>query len=66
MRESSELLHDICAFNPFTHVVELIRFLLYLQMNWQALAWVVGSTVVLGAVALWAYDPSRALMKRKG
>ncbi|MEQ8916766.1 MAG: ABC transporter permease [Silicimonas sp.] len=66
MRESSELLHDICAFNPFTHVVELIRFLLYLQMNWQALAWVVGSTVLLGAVALWAYDPSRALMKRKG
>lgn len=66
MRESSELLHDICAFNPFTHVVELIRFLLYLQMNWQALVWVVGSTVVLGAVALWAYDPSRALMKRKG
>jgi len=66
MRESSELLHDICAFNPFTHVVELIRFLLYLQMNLQALAWVVGSTVVLGAVALWAYDPSRALMKRKG
>ena len=66
MRESSELLHDICALNPFTHVVELIRFLLYLQMNWQALAWVVGSTVLLGAVALWAYDPSRALMKRKG
>jgi ABC-2 type transport system permease protein len=66
MRESSELLHDICALNPFTHVVELIRFLLYLQMNWQALAWVVGSTVVLGAVALWAYDPSRALMQRKG
>ena len=66
MRESSKLLHDICAVNPFTHVVELIRFLLYLQMNWQALAWVVGSTVVLGAVALWAYDPSRALMKRKG
>ena len=66
MRESSELLHDICALNPFTHVVELIRFLLYLQMNWQALVWVVGSTVVLGAVALWAYDPSRALMKRKG
>ena len=66
MRESSELLHDICALNPFTHVVELIRFLLYLQVNWPALAWVVGATVVLGAVALWAYDPARALMKRKG
>ena len=25
MRESSVLLHDICAMNPFTHAVELIR-----------------------------------------
>ncbi|MEI4231647.1 ABC transporter permease [Roseovarius sp. D22-M7] len=66
MAESSELLHDICAFNPFTHVVELIRFLLYLQINWSALAWVLGSTAVLAALAIRAYDPSRALMKRKG
>jgi ABC-2 type transport system permease protein len=66
MRESSELLHDICAFNPFTHVVELIRFLLYLQVNWSALAWVVGTTAALAALAIRAYDPSRALMHRKG
>lgn len=66
MAESSELLHDICAFNPFTHVVELIRFLLYLQINWSALAWVLGTTTVLATLAIWAYDPSRALMKRKG
>ncbi|MFO7758247.1 MAG: ABC transporter permease [Roseovarius sp.] len=66
MAESSELLRDICAFNPFTHVVELIRFLLYLQINWSALAWVLGTTVVLAAVAIRAYDPSRALMQRKG
>jgi hypothetical protein len=26
MAESSTLLHDICAVNPFTHAVELIRF----------------------------------------
>ena len=66
MAESSALLRDICAYNPFTHVVELIRFLLYLQINWSALAWVVGTTAVLAAVAIRAYDPSRALMQRKG
>lgn len=66
MAESSALLRDICALNPFTHVVELIRFLLYLQINWGALAWVLGTTVVLFAVAIRAYDPSRALMQRKG
>ncbi|SLN69350.1 ABC transporter permease [Ruegeria meonggei] len=65
MAESSPLLRDICAFNPFTHVVELIRFLLYLQINWGALIWVLGSTVVLCTIAVWGYDPARGLMKRK-
>lgn len=65
MAESSPLLRDICAMNPFTHVVELIRFLLYLQINLPALAWVVLSTLVLGALAVWAYDPARGLMRRK-
>ena len=65
MAESSALLRDICALNPFTHVVELIRFLFYLQINWSALAWVLGTTLVLFAVAIRAYDPSRALMHRK-
>lgn len=65
MAESSPLLRDICAVNPFTHVVELIRFLLYLQFNWSAAGWVVLSTAVFSGVALWAYDPARGLMKRK-
>ena len=29
MAESSALLRDICAANPFTHAVEMIRFALY-------------------------------------
>ena len=33
MRESSVLLHDIAAANPFTHAVELIRFALYGQIE---------------------------------
>ena len=65
MAESSPLLRDICALNPFTYAVELIRFSLYLQINWTALAWVTGSTLVFCALAIWGYDPARGLMKRK-
>lgn len=65
MAESSPLLRDICAVNPFTHVVELIRFLLYLQMNWSALLWVLVWTGVLCLASVWGYDPARGLMKRK-
>ncbi len=65
MAESSPLLRDICAANPFTYAVELIRFLLYLQMNWIALFWVVAATVVFCGAAIWGYDPARGLMKRK-
>ena len=65
MGEGSPLLRDIAALNPFTHAVELIRFLLYLQLNWSALVWVVASTFVFSAIALWGYDPARGLMKRE-
>jgi ABC-2 type transport system permease protein len=65
MAESSPLLRDICALNPFTHAVELIRFLLHLQMNWTALLWVVLSTLVFAGAAVWGYDPARGLIKRK-
>ena len=65
MAESSPLLRDICVLNPFTHVVELIRFLLYLQINWWALLWVLASTAILCTIAVWGYDPARGLMKRK-
>ena len=47
LRESSVLLHDIAAANPFTHAVELIRFALYVQVNVLSLAVVVGCTAGL-------------------
>ena len=65
IRDSSVPLYEICRFNPFTWAVELIRFALYGQMNWEALAWVVGALVVFLAAALYGYDPARGLMTRK-
>jgi ABC-2 type transport system permease protein len=66
LRESSVLLHDIAAFNPFTHAVELIRFALYLQVNWLSLAVVVGCTLGFLGAAIYAYDPSKGLIGRRG
>jgi ABC-2 type transport system permease protein len=66
VRESSPLLYYICEFNPFTHAVELIRFALYGQVNWLALAVVVGCTAVFMVGAILAYDPSRGFIARRG
>lgn len=66
MAESSEILHDICAVNPFTHAVEMIRFALYAQLNLPALGWTCLAGVILMALALWGYDPARGLLRRKG
>ncbi|MEL7211097.1 MAG: ABC transporter permease [Pseudomonadota bacterium] len=65
MAESSRLLHDICAANPFTHAVELIRFALYAELNLAALGWTVLATLVFGAAALWGYDPARGMMRSR-
>ncbi|MGL4279732.1 MAG: ABC transporter permease [Albidovulum sp.] len=66
MAEASPLLRDICAANPFTHAVELIRFALYGQLEAMALLWVLVALVGFGTVALWGYDPARGTLTRKG
>ena len=65
MAESSRLLRDICAANPFTHAVELIRFALYATPNPEALGWTALAFTLFMALALWGFDPARGLMNRK-
>ncbi len=65
MAEASPLLRDICAYNPFTHGVELIRFALYGQFNATALLWVVATLIAFMLASLWGYDPGRGSMARK-
>jgi ABC-2 type transport system permease protein len=62
--ESSPMLYYVCQFNPFTHAVELIRFALYGQVNWTSLAVVGGCTAAFLIGAIYAYDPSRGLIRR--
>lgn len=65
MAESSVLLRDICAFNPFTHAVELIRFALYADFNGMALLATLAALLLFLGLALWGYDPARGLIRRK-
>lgn len=65
MAESSRLLRDLCALNPFTHAVELIRFALYMRLNLEALGWVTLTFAAFLALALWGFDPARGIMTRK-
>jgi ABC-2 type transport system permease protein len=66
VEESSPALYYVCEFNPFTHAIELIRFALYLQINWLSLAVVAGCTAAFMLGAVMAYDPSRGLLARRG
>ncbi len=64
--EASPLLHRICTFNPFTYAVELIRFSLHGQINWTAAAVVAGCTAVFLTGAIFAYNPSKGLIAKRG
>ncbi|GAA6188623.1 ABC transporter permease [Litorivita sp. NS0012-18] len=66
MAESSQLLHDICALNPFTHAVEMIRFALYAEVNILAIFVTIAAGLAFLALALWGYDPARGMIRRKG
>lgn len=66
VRESSPLLYYVCELNPFTHAVELTRFALYAKLNLVSLAVVCGCTLLFMVAAIWAYDPSRGLIARRG
>ena len=67
LRESSVLLHDISAFNPFTHAVELIRFALYSRVEPLSLAVTAGCLLLFFGVPVFMYDPAKGLWRgRKG
>ena len=65
MAESSTLLRDICAVNPFSHAVEAIRFALYLEPNAASLGWTLLALAAFLCLALWGYDPARGVIRRK-
>lgn len=63
MRESSEWLYWLCALNPFTHAVELVRFALYQQFNLTALLVCLGLWLLLSLAAVLTFNPQRAAVR---
>ena len=66
VQQSSPVVYTICRLNPFTYAVELIRFALYGQLEPVSLAVVVGFTAAFLAAAVFAYNPSKGLLARRG
>src|SRR5271154_6490185 len=59
VQQSSPVVYAICRLNPFTYAVELIRFALYLKIDWLSLAVVATATILFTLGAIIAYDPAR-------
>ena len=66
IREASPPLYEICRLNPFSYAVELVRFALYGQLDVTSLLIVVGCTLLFLAAAVYAYNPSKGLIGRRG
>lgn len=59
MQDAGPVLYQICQLNPFTHAIEAIRFALYLQWNSLAFGVLLGTTIVLAALATAGFRPQR-------
>ena len=64
VEEASPILRDICALNPFTYAVELIRFALYGRFEGFSALVVLACAVAFVGGAIVAYDPSKGIITR--
>tara|TARA_R110000868_G_scaffold188512_3_gene431283 strand:+ start:14133 stop:14927 length:795 start_codon:yes stop_codon:yes gene_type:complete len=64
MREANEWLYWLCAFNPFTHAVELVRFALYQRLSPLALAVCLGLTLLFAVLAVLTFNPQHAALRK--
>ncbi|MDX1723486.1 MAG: ABC transporter permease [Pseudomonas sp.] len=64
MREASEWLYWLCALNPFTHAVELVRFALYQRLSLSALLICLGLTALFAVLAVVTFNPQHAALRR--
>jgi ABC-2 type transport system permease protein len=55
----------IAEINPFTSVVEMIRFAMYGKMAWQATGYTLAAGIIAFALAARGYDPQRGVLGTK-
>src|SRR6202043_3176587 len=56
VQQSSPVVYTICRLNPFTYAVEMIRFALYVRIDWPSLVVVAAMTFLFTTGAIIAYD----------
>lgn len=66
MREASEWLYWLCAVNPFSHAVELVRYALYERLNPLALAVCLVLTLLFAWLAVLTFNPQHAAVRKAG
>jgi PQQ-dependent catabolism-associated beta-propeller protein len=64
-QQSSPIVYVACRLNPFSYAVVLIRFALYVKLDWTSLAVVMVMKMLFTAGAIIAYDPARGLIARR-
>ncbi|MCG8325110.1 MAG: ABC transporter permease [Thiotrichales bacterium] len=62
----AEILHILATYNPFTHVVQLIRYAFYSQFNGVSFLIVTICLFVFFGLAVWGYDPQRGFSQKGG
>ena len=65
MRDASPPLWFVCSVNPFTWMVELIRFALYGRAEPEPVLWTVLTLAVALALAIRGYNPARGMIRRR-
>ncbi|WP_044872577.1 ABC transporter permease [Pseudomonas sp. LFM046] len=66
MREASEWLYWLCALNPFSHAVEMVRFALYERFNGMAIAICLALTLLFAVAAVLSFNPQHAALRKAG
>jgi ABC-2 type transport system permease protein len=63
-QSGSEWVYFVAKFNPFTYVVELIRFALYGELEPLSAVVVLGSTLLFFLLAVHGYNPQWGMLRR--
>jgi ABC-2 type transport system permease protein len=66
MKESSEWLHILADYNPFSQAIELIRFSLYGQFNQYAFIYTLCAFIIFMVIAIIGYTPSKGMRIKRG
>ena len=64
MQEASQWLYWLCAVNPFTHAVELVRFALYERLSLLALAVCLTLSMLFTLLAIVTFNPQHAALRK--